>query len=232
MGPGALGDARGERAPAAADFQHPFAAAESKQIDHTVEFAQLGLLEAFPGRGVDCGRIGHAGIEPETIELVAEIIMGGDVPTAAAPGVAVERMTKLGPWQRRLQSLQGRHLRGTTRSGAEECMEVRRRPFSRQIAFGKAEIAAGQKAQHAAPAMDRQMRLFAGALAADQEPPSTRRLQQYLATVDAAKHALHQRRQRRLRFGGPFGLDGGRGDVLAIMRHGNRSGDLKWSVRA
>src|SRR6185312_10556032 len=134
---GAFDDSRGECAPAAADFQHPFAATDPEQVDDAVQLALLRFLQGLPRRGVDRRRIGQARIEPQAVELIAEIVMGGDVASTAAPGVPVERMTQSGPRQRRLQALERWRVAGAARRGAQERVDIWCRPFTREISFGE-----------------------------------------------------------------------------------------------
>src|SRR5690606_32024197 len=72
----------GETAPAAADFQKAFTPCEPRQ--DAVVLARLRTLQIVAGPEQRRG-IGQAGVEPELVELVSDIVMGADVALRSAP---------------------------------------------------------------------------------------------------------------------------------------------------
>ena len=54
--------------------------------------AQLGGLQALIGAGEDGGRVGHRRVEPQAIEIVAQVVVGLDVAPGAAAGVGPQHV--------------------------------------------------------------------------------------------------------------------------------------------
>ena len=86
--------ADGERAPSGADLQQPGAAAYAGEVEDPVDLAQLCLLE--PGRGlhglalVEPRRgVGHRRVQEGGEQVVAQVVVGGDVVARAVEGVLV-----------------------------------------------------------------------------------------------------------------------------------------------
>ena len=95
-----LGHVQRQSAPAAARFEHRFAGRKAQLAAHIVELGLLRLLQ--PQRGV--GEIGagvhHLAIEPELVEIVADIVMMVDIAPRLLLGVAqrtIERRQQLLP---------------------------------------------------------------------------------------------------------------------------------------
>ncbi len=96
---GDVGAARGrrfgDRAPAAADVEQPYSGTGRDAIEQQVDLAHLRLRERLvrPDRlGEHRARIGHPGIEPSGVEILAEIVVERDVAPGAAAIVAAERV--------------------------------------------------------------------------------------------------------------------------------------------
>ena len=103
-------------------------------------------------------RIIHAGVEPRREELIAEIVMRGDVAAAAAPRIGAQRMADAIA----ARSSASRHLLGGVESWLvahaelEQLREIGRRPVAVDIAsanHGSSPIE--QKPPHATPALHR-----------------------------------------------------------------------------
>ena len=72
--------------------QHAFPAAEFEPVDDSGEFRLLRLLQGRVGGREYRRRIGHRAVEPQTIELVAEIVMRDNVSLGSRGRVDVETM--------------------------------------------------------------------------------------------------------------------------------------------
>ena len=81
------GGAFGKAAPTAADLQHRGTGFEELAQDALV-FVALGFLQALGGIAEQAGGVGHALVEPERIEIVADVVMRLNVALAAGERVA------------------------------------------------------------------------------------------------------------------------------------------------
>ena len=136
------GETLGEPAPAASDLGDPFAAAQVESGDNRIEFLVLRRLEHRRPVGIERRRIGHPAIEPLGIEPVAEIVMGENVPAAAAPRIAVDRMTEAVCEPRHRKSgdrlAQGFVIR---REKLDQRRKIRARPVAGHEGLAEADIA-------------------------------------------------------------------------------------------
>ena len=80
----------GEAAPAGADLQQAHAGREAQFPADAVELGDGGLFHGAVGALEDAAGIGHGRIEEQLVEIVAQVVVGGDVPAAAAAGVVVQ----------------------------------------------------------------------------------------------------------------------------------------------
>ena len=89
------------------------------------------------------GRVGHAGIEPRGVEIIADIVMRVDVLSRASFGVAVKPVPQvLQHADQRLVAEQRLDQIVVDAEQIEELGQVRRVPFAPQIAFRDADVAA------------------------------------------------------------------------------------------
>ena len=151
----------GETAPAAADLQQ--AARIARQVvDDAVVFAMLGRGQVV-ARRIDARAVGHAVIQPQAIELIAQVVMRLDVATRPGLGVAVEEIERLG--RHRLQpvaiDVAVQHVLVQQGDG-QQGLEVGGVAPAVAIGFGHADVALGGQRGHHAPVMDDQMRVRAG----------------------------------------------------------------------
>ena len=68
-----------EPAPAAADVEHPLAGLQVDLGGEVGLLVELGLLQAVARVGEVAAAILHVGFHPEPVEVVADVIMVGDV---------------------------------------------------------------------------------------------------------------------------------------------------------
>ena len=80
------GGAFGKAAPAAADLQHRGVFLLEFGNDALI-FVLLGAIQ-FVGAGIQRRGIGHAGVQPELVEIIADIVMRLDVARRAGDGIA------------------------------------------------------------------------------------------------------------------------------------------------
>src|SRR5206468_443297 len=81
-----------ERSPAAANVEQALTWLEVEAVEQGPHLAQLRLLEAVIRRRKSGAAIGHRRIEPRRIEVVAEVVVGGDVLPRLARGVVPKTM--------------------------------------------------------------------------------------------------------------------------------------------
>mmetsp|Transcript_3279 Transcript_3279/g.11504 ORF Transcript_3279/g.11504 Transcript_3279/m.11504 type:complete len:389 (+) Transcript_3279:216-1382(+) len=85
----------GHRAPAAADLQHAAALAHPGLGQRTAHLGPLGGVErALCGAGEPGAGVVHRRVQPQLVEVVAEVVVGVDVLAAAGAGVAMEQVTQ------------------------------------------------------------------------------------------------------------------------------------------
>ncbi len=84
------GETQGEAAPAAADLEHALAAFQREQLDDARELRLLRRFEVGRGRVPNARGVLHLPVEPQRVEVVAEIVMVHDVAAAAAPRVGAQ----------------------------------------------------------------------------------------------------------------------------------------------
>ena len=88
----------GERAPAAPRLHHPLPGPERELPADVVHLGPLGLLEGGVLVRVVRARVDHLLVEPEPVEIVAEVVVVVDVGLRAGPGIPA------GPVEPRLQT--------------------------------------------------------------------------------------------------------------------------------
>ena len=122
----ALRGADGKRSPPRSDLQHAGAGLDAREVEDAVDLAQLCLLQpggrrdrfavVEPGAGV-----GHRRVQEGGEEVVAEVVVGGDVGSRAVEGVLV--VAGDAPVDEDTQPLQGRGNQGGQPRG-EGCQQV------------------------------------------------------------------------------------------------------------
>ena len=199
-----LGAARPSRSRSPA----PFAAAQLQQFDRRDRvWRRCASSSVWPGD--DKAPTNRSCRDRATVvEVVAEIVVSRDVAAAAAPGVAVQRMTKFGQWLRRVRALRTMACRCERRPAALRNASISASTIAGEIGLGEAEIAAGQQPQHALPAVDRHMRAF-GPIACRRcsETPSARRLQHESRPHRSCEACAHEGCEQRA---GDVGVPKGR----------------------
>ena len=87
----------GEAAPAAAHLQHTLTGLQLQHVRNASILCQLSLIQRFLTLCIHifvkrC-RVGHAAIQPESVELVAQIVMVGNIAATALAGVRAAEVT-------------------------------------------------------------------------------------------------------------------------------------------
>ena len=82
----------GESAPAAADFEHAIIRGEAQLAAERVVFFRLRGFEGLIRRGEIRAGVGHRRVEPQTVEIVPEVVVLGDVLPRGADAVRAEEM--------------------------------------------------------------------------------------------------------------------------------------------
>ena len=143
----------GEAAPAAADFQHRHAGLQPQYVAQPANLACICAPSSVSCEPREHGRgIGHRGIEPRLVEIVAQVVMFGDVALAGAfARVGPQLVQQLGrrPHPRpALQHLQPFRL--VHRRDGHHAADLGAVPQPVQIGFRKAQAAAGDQPRHRA----------------------------------------------------------------------------------
>ena len=100
LGDGQRGDAAavilcrvaGHAAPAGPDFEQVVGGLEAEIAAERVILRGLGLLQRELGRDEEAAGVSHRGVEPETVEVVPEVVMLGDVAAADLHRIGAEQV--------------------------------------------------------------------------------------------------------------------------------------------
>ena len=126
------GGVQREAAPARADLEHVHARAGSPApLGDPPVLGPLGVGERLVRRLEDRARVGHRLVEEEPVEVVAQVVVGGDVPARLRPCVLrrARCASVRGSWSgTRHQPSVERERRAVERRELDERHEVRRRP--------------------------------------------------------------------------------------------------------
>ena len=145
-----------ERSPAASDFEHAFPAVQVEQLDDAVQLQRLRGLEIRRVLRPERRGILHRRIEPEGVEVVAEVVVSRDVAPAAAPRVRPHEVTQpIRPSDERGSAHRGAQGLDVARGEAKERDQVRARPVAVDIGLGEADVAAEREPAERPPALDR-----------------------------------------------------------------------------
>ncbi len=82
-------------APAGTDLQQMIVGLQIELRADALQLVQLGLLQALLGRGEHGRRVHHGRIEEALEQLVAQVVMRGDIALRTGAGVAVEPVQRL-----------------------------------------------------------------------------------------------------------------------------------------
>jgi len=91
----------GKTSPSRADLQHVVFGGKLKLLADAVDLGHGGFLEGAFGPLENAARVSQGFIQEQGIEVIAQVIMSGDIDPAALPGVLVEEV--IGLVKRRLQ---------------------------------------------------------------------------------------------------------------------------------
>ena len=145
----------GKAAPAAADLEHALARLQPQRIDDALVFALLRRVQRQAVVAIEQrARVGPAGVEPQLVEIVADIVMGMDVALAALAGIRPQPVPQAVPAARQRaaeQQLVQRCFVGERQ--AQQRRQVGRVDHAGRIGFGKADVAGAQDALAGAPVM-------------------------------------------------------------------------------
>jgi hypothetical protein len=136
-----------EAAPAGSDLDHVIGGSERELLADPFELGHRGLLKRHALTFEQRARVAHRRVEHPSEQLVAEVIVGGDVATAAIAIVAVDG---------RAQALLGRPQRSGVATDpvdhdrvaggeADHRDEIRRVPHPGGVGLGEAAAAAHQR---------------------------------------------------------------------------------------
>src|SRR3569832_1802893 len=141
-------------APAASDLEHMVAGIYLEQPGHAVELGVLSIFEGLLSGSIDARREAHAAVEPEAVEVVAEIVMRGDVAPAAAPRIGAQAMCDAACKPRADMTAKGAVLRFVEQRPFQKARQVWRRPVAVHEGFGEADLPAADQAPNGLPAFD------------------------------------------------------------------------------
>ena len=195
----------GEPAPAAADLEQALTGARRKTIEDAAVLAFLRLGEAQGLALEQRARIGHRRIEPQAVEVVAEIIVGLDVLSGLFPRVAIEQVT------RAIQQIADpRSVDRLFHRGPVAAKQFDQRgglvgvPAALHPGLGKADVAAPEATFEHVPVLQRDARVQAAARVAERRRKAVGAVdRQHPArqTFEEAEHDAYRIRRGRGRHG-------------------------------
>jgi hypothetical protein len=135
-----------EAAPAGPDLQDVVVGAELQLLADALELGDRGLLERHPLALEQRARIRHRRVEHAAEQLVAEVVVGGDVAPAARPVVASQQRPQplLGRPQRRRELSHAVDHDRVAGGQTDDRDEIRGVPQPRRVGVGKPAAAAHQ----------------------------------------------------------------------------------------
>ena len=135
-----------ERTPARSDLEHAIPRTKVELLADTLELCDLRLLERHPLLFEQRTGVAHRRIEHPREQVVAEVIVGGDVAPAAALGAATQQ--RPGPLQRPPQRRELRpepvQAAGVARPESDQSDQIGRVPEALREGFGHPSAAAQQ----------------------------------------------------------------------------------------
>ena len=151
----------GEAAPAAADLQHVGAGRQAQLIENPYVLCLLGVGQRALRIAVEQRRrIAHRRVEPELIEVVAQIVVRDDVLARAPSRIAAQQVLEpeceLPPPLTVEGKLQGALIEG---DDGQQRVEIVGLPAAVHVRFGERDIAAGDDVAAEFPVADRQVGL-------------------------------------------------------------------------
>ncbi len=145
----AAGEMQRQRAPAAADLEHAGVGGQRLEIEQGGDALELGglrFLERLGRIAVERARVDQLGVEPQPVEVVAEVVVEGDVLAAAAAGVGAQDVERAAQPARRTRGLERvAPARFVADAELEQRGEIGRRPVAVAIRLGQADVAAGAR---------------------------------------------------------------------------------------
>ena len=127
-------------APAASDLQDPRAGRNLEAGQSELVLAILRLLQRVTCPTIKGARIGHARIEPEPVEVVAEVVVRRDIAPAARAGVGVQPVPDLVEHARAQQTAaDAGHCARVGETESQCSAQIRGIDVAVQIAFDQAE---------------------------------------------------------------------------------------------
>ena len=158
----------GETAPATADLEDAGGRIETQRIDDQVILGELRLFEGLGARVEEAGGVAHRAVEPQGVEIIAEVVVGADVAAGSGLGVLAQQVE-----QAVAQALEEHRLAGLVQGLAVVQVEAQQRGdvgafgITRNEAFRKADGAAAHRREHRPVSAQRQVAVDAGLLEAD-----------------------------------------------------------------
>ncbi len=86
-----LGHVHGQCAPAAAHVEDRFVAAKFQLAADVIHFGHLGVFQRHVGRGEIRATVEHLAVEPDAIEVVAEVVVMVDIGLGTANGISTQQ---------------------------------------------------------------------------------------------------------------------------------------------
>ena len=178
-----------ERAPAAADLEDVVVRAELESLAHPAQLAPLSVRERLVVVLEDRARVGHGLVQEEREEVVAEVVVGLDVPARREQSrAAVEPRPRLREATPPGMALGARA--GVAQEQLEQRHEIVRVPLARLERLAERELGASRDAVEQVPVVDPHERLRprpVAPLGAVGQPQDER------SAMDPGQHALEHR---------------------------------------
>ena len=181
------------RAPAAADLEHARAGHGVEQRRHALELGPLRVGERLPVRLEQRRGVVHGRVEPQLVERVAEVVVKGDVPPAAALGVAVQRVSHgVGRARETAAARRVGDRPLVPHDQREQVDEVVRAPVAPEVALREADLAVEHHLADGAEVVQDDVRVVSGLgrVGAVARRRAVRPGQGQLPVVDAGEHPV------------------------------------------
>ena len=156
----------GQPAPAAADLQQALAGLQPHLVQRAPELGLLGVLQVgvaqrFTRAPLEPGgAVAHAGVQPQAVEIVAQVVVGMDVPGAAGPRIALQQVAQAVAQPAPPAAVhQALHMVAVGHAQAQQGGQVGAVPLAGDIAFGQPDVARFERALQRLPVVQHAMRI-------------------------------------------------------------------------
>ena len=185
----------GEAAPATADLEHPHPRRQAGQGGEAQVLPALRLGQVTATSVEHRRRVGHRLVQEQPVELVRQVVVGGDIASRAGAGVGAEEVPEPldGPSRHAEKTVVG-ELPLVGEEDAEQADQVGARPLAGGVGFAQADVGASQEPSETGPVVHREDRARAARALAKAAHRTVREVELQSAVADPLESGENQAR--------------------------------------